>query len=86
MLEDLPDGTKISFLDECSLRRFTAPTEILTQGAPVTSLFLISIGGIEVSYCDGGGNQTLIHMAATDATAEKCEEDLKKLRGAGLHP
>ena len=63
LLEDLPDDAKVSFLDECSLRRYVAPTEILTQGAPVTSLFLIAIGRIEVSYCDGEGNQTLIHMA-----------------------
>ena len=64
LLEDLPDDAKVRFLDGCSLRRFTAPTEILTQGAPVTSLYLIAIGRIEVSYCDGEGNQTLIHMAA----------------------
>jgi len=63
ILADMADDRKTSFLDECSMRHYTAPTELLTQGAPAYGIYMIAYGRIEVSYTDDEGNLALIHMA-----------------------
>lgn len=63
ILKNLPCETTTSFIDQCQIRRYATPTEILTQGLPPPGLFLIANGRVEVSYCDADGNSSLIYIA-----------------------
>lgn len=63
LLADLPDDQKIAFLDACALRRFTTPTEILSQGEPCPGIYLVAQGQVEVSYVDAMGNLSVLHIS-----------------------
>lgn len=61
ILRDMSEEQKAAFLDQCALRRYPAPAEVLAQGAPAPGMFLVAQGQVEVSYCDPDGNVTIIH-------------------------
>ncbi|WP_164894018.1 MULTISPECIES: Crp/Fnr family transcriptional regulator [unclassified Mesorhizobium] len=64
LLADLPDDQKIAFVDVCALRRYTEPTEILSQGELCSGFFIVAQGLVEVNYCDSQGNLSVVHVAA----------------------
>lgn len=63
LLADLSDDQKIAFLDACALRRFTVPTELLSQGEPCPGIYLVGQGQVEVSYVDALGNVSMLHVS-----------------------
>ncbi|MEM8653335.1 MAG: Crp/Fnr family transcriptional regulator [Pseudomonadota bacterium] len=78
MLDDLPDDRKIEFLDSCSVRMFANDTEILSQSLPVSGMFLIAHGSVEVSFMSTDGHKSIIYHAkpgevlgAIEAIAER---------------
>jgi CRP/FNR family cyclic AMP-dependent transcriptional regulator len=64
LLADLPDDQKVAFLDVCALRRYTEPTEILSQGEPCSGFYIVADGLVEVTYCDSQGNLSVVRVAA----------------------
>ncbi len=63
LLEDLPDNQKTEFLDSCSVRIFSEPTEILAQSQPASGMFLVAHGSVEVSFLSAGGHKSIIYHA-----------------------
>lgn len=63
ILANLPEQTKVNFIDQCQVRTHIQPTEILTQGVVAPGIFLVAYGRVEVSHCDTEGNSSLIYVA-----------------------
>ena len=63
LFNDLPDDFKVRFLDECSVRLYDNPAEVLAQGSAVHGMFLIAHGSVEITCTNPGGHTAIIHLA-----------------------
>ncbi|MDJ0627529.1 MAG: Crp/Fnr family transcriptional regulator [Rhodobacter sp.] len=63
LLADLPDEFKFRFLDDCTVRLYDVPTEVLAQGGPVPGMFLIAHGSAEITCVNSDGQTAMIHLA-----------------------
>lgn len=62
LLKDVPQERKEAFLSECRPKTFDQATEILWQGVPTDTFYVVESGQIEVSYIDVNGNSFILHI------------------------
>ncbi|MCA0846987.1 Crp/Fnr family transcriptional regulator [Salipiger thiooxidans] len=63
LLEGLPVAARAAFLDACTLRFCNSETPLLTQHEPTTGCYLIARGRVVITYLDGDGNESMVHVA-----------------------
>jgi CRP-like cAMP-binding protein len=63
ILADLPEDVKAEFLDQCSVRIFDKPTEVLQQGVIATGMFMVAHGSIDITHDTEEGQTVIIHTA-----------------------
>ncbi len=63
ILSGLPPDTVDGILDACELLRFDARSEVLAQGAPVSAMYLIAEGAVEITCTNEAGQSVIVHMA-----------------------
>lgn len=63
LLSGLSEASLEKFLAGCTIRRYSAPKEVLQQDTPFGFCFLILHGLVEVSTIDMDGNRVVAHVA-----------------------
>ncbi|MTH36500.1 cyclic nucleotide-binding domain-containing protein [Paracoccus limosus] len=63
LLDGLSDAQRLAFLKECQPLHLPGPAEILSQGEPPRSCYLIVQGRVEITFLDHDGNVVLVHVA-----------------------
>lgn len=63
LFDGLSEDRLLAFYAECTPRNCATPTEVLSQGEPALTAFLILEGRIEVTFIDAEGNTIIAHVA-----------------------
>lgn len=62
LLQDLPQDFNVQFLDQCALRTFDRPTQVLRQSDGVPGMFIVAQGSVEITCINAEGQTVLIHL------------------------
>jgi CRP/FNR family transcriptional regulator, cyclic AMP receptor protein len=73
LFEDMASGEISDFIDACELRTLPSGTVVLEQDKPVSGMFLIAHGCIEVSLMNAEGHVAIIHHAREGETLGEIE-------------
>ncbi len=63
ILSGLPPETVDGILDACELLRFETRSEVLAQGMPVSAMYLIAEGAVEITCTNEAGQSVIVHLA-----------------------
>ncbi|MCE8006848.1 Crp/Fnr family transcriptional regulator [Aestuariivita sp.] len=63
LLVDLPEDQKTDFVNQCAVRFYDKPQQILVQDQRPSGMFIVAHGMVEIGYFTPGGQCSILHHA-----------------------